>query len=677
MNKKETQTRIEKLKEVINYHRYLYHVLNKQEISESVLDSLKHELFQLEEEYPEFITSDSPTQRVEGKPLSGFEKVKHTVPMLSIEDVFSLEELEKWEVYLKKLIVSDFQYFTELKIDGFAVSLIYNNGVFQKAATRGNGRVGDDVTQNIKTIESIPLKLKVHSLKNGLPAQIKEQIETKTQKGVIEVRGEVYIDKKDFEEMNGDLEKRGEKPFSNPRNLASGTIHQLDSKIVSSRRLKFLAYDLVTDLGQEKHSQKHKILLSLGFNADRGKECESLTDIFSYWEKVEKTRNKYPFQIDGVVVNVNNNETFQELGVIGKSPRGVRAFKFSPTEAITIVKDIKIQIGRTGALTPVAVLKPVNIDGVMVARATLHNADEIERLGVRIGDTVSVIRSGDVIPIITKVFLKLRTGKEKLFRMPNKCPSCGTELIRAEGDVVLRCPNTNCFDRRKRSLHHFISKKAFDVIGLGPKNINRLIEEGIISNPVDIFKIKKEDVLTLERFGEKSADNLINSIKEKKQINLDRFIYSLGIRNVGEETARDLAKEFGSLKNLEKAKYSKLEEIRDIGPIVAKSIYDFFNDKENLKLIDELKKEGIIINEVINNNSDELKGLKFVLTGKLNLMSRQKAKERIRELGGSVSSSISKNTDYLVIGEDPGSKFQKANELGVKIIKEKEFFKLF
>ena len=676
MNKNETKKRIEKLKEVINYHRYLYHVLNKQEISESVLDSLKHELFQLEEEYPEFVTSDSPTQRVEGKPLRGFEKVKHAVPMLSIEDVFSMEELEKWEVYLKKLILSDFQYFSELKIDGFAVSLIYRNGIFQKASTRGNGRVGDDVTQNIKTVESIPLKLEIHSLKNILPAQIKEQIESKIQQGVIEIRGEVYIDKKDFEEMNEELKKRGEKTFSNPRNLASGTIHQLDSKIVSSRRLKFLAYDLITDLGQEKHSQKHEMLLSLGFNADKGKKCSSLGEVFKYWEKVGKERGKYPFQIDGVVVNVNDSDIFQKLGVIGKSPRGVRAFKFSPTEATTIIEDIKIQIGRTGALTPVAVLRPVNIDGVMVARATLHNSDEIERLGVRIGDTVSVVRSGDVIPVITKVFLKLRTGKEKKFKMPDKCPSCGAELVKLEGDVVLRCPNTNCFDRRKRALHHFISKKAFDIVGLGPKNIDRLIEEGIISSPVDIFRIKKEDVLILERFGEKSANNLINSIKEKKQINLDRFIYSLGIRNVGEETARDLAKEFGSLKELEKAEYSKLEEIRDIGPIVTKSIYDFFNDKENLKLIDELKKEGIVINEAIKVEPGKLEGLKFVLTGKLSLMSREKAKERIRELGGSVSGSISKNTNYLVIGEEPGSKLKKAKELGVEIIKEKDFIKL-
>ncbi len=674
MNKKEAKKRIEKLKEVINYHRYLYHVLNKQEISESVLDSLKHELFQLEKRFPEFITPDSPTQRVEGQPLKGFKKARHVVPMLSIEDIFSFEELEKWKSYLKRLTSSHFQYFSELKIDGFAVSLIYFNGIFQRAATRGNGRTGEDVTQNIKTIESIPLKLRIHSLKDKLP--FKSEIQKKIQKGIIEIRGEVYINKKDFKELNKEMEKRGEKTFSNPRNLASGSIHQLDPKIVSSRRLQFLAYDIITDLGQEKHSQDHQILFSLGFKVDKGEKCVSLNEIFDYWKKIENEREKYPFQIDGVVVSVNDNKVFKKLGVIGKSPRGIRAFKFSPSEATTRIIDIKLQIGRTGALTPVAVLKPVKIDGVTVSRATLHNADEIKRLGVKIGDTVSVIRAGDVIPIITKVFSKLRTGKEKKFKMPDKCPSCGEKLVKLKKEIVLRCPNIDCFDRRKRSLHHFISKSAFDIVGLGPKNINRLIEEGIISSPVDIFKIKKEEILSLERFGEKSVDNLINSIQEKKQIDLDRFIYSLGIRNVGEETARDLAKEFGSLKELAKVDYLKLEKIRDIGPIVARSIYNFFNRKKNLELIKELKKEGVVINEMIKDNLNKLKGLKFVLTGSLSLMSRQEAKEKIRRLGGDVSSSISKNTDYLVIGENPGSKLEKANKLGVKIIKEKEFLKL-
>ena len=675
MNTKEAKKRIEKLKEVINYHRYSYHVLNKQEISESVLDSFKHELFQLEEQFPKFITPDSPTQRVEGQPLKGFKKAKHTVPMLSIEDVFSLEELEKWESYLRRLTPSNLQYFSELKVDGFAVSLIYHNGVFKRATTRGNGRIGDDVTQNIRTIESIPLKLKVHSLNNDISSDIKNEIKKKIQKGIIEIRGEVYIDKKDFERLNKKMEKRGEKTFSNPRNLASGSIHQLDSKIVSNRRLKFLAYSVITNLGQEKHSQEHKMLLSLGFNVDRGRECTSLRDAFDYWKKVEKKRDKYSFEIDGVVVSVNNNKSFKGLGVVGKSPRGIRALKFSPSEATTIVESIKLQIGRTGALTPVATLKPVEINGVMVSRATLHNADEIKRLGVKIGDTVSVCRAGDVIPIITKVFPKLRTGNEKRFRMPDKCPSCRTRLVRSESDIVLRCPNQDCFDRKKRSFQHFISRGAFDIVGLGPKNINRLIEEEIISDLSDIFKLKKEDVLSLERFGEKSVDNLINSIQEKKEINLDRFIYSLGIRNVGEETARDLAKEFGSLKELEKAKYSKLEEIRDIGPIVAKSIYNFFNEKDNLELIKKLKKGGVVINEATNRGLGKLKGLKFVLTGKLSL-NRQEAKEKVRRLGGSVSSSISKNTDYLVAGEESGSKFKKASTLGVKIINEEEFLKL-
>ena len=670
MNKKQTQKRIEKLKEVINYHRYLYHVLNKQEISEAVLDSLKHELFQLEEKFPEFITSDSPTQRVEGKPLKGFKKVEHSIPMLSIKDVFSIEELEKWENYLERMASSPIQYFSELKIDGFAVSLIYRNGLFQKASTRGNGRVGEDVTQNVKTIESIPLKLKIHSKKN-ISLDVRKEIEKRIKKGIIEIRGEVYISKKDFQKLNNKMIKKGEKPFSNPRNLASGTIHQLDSKIVSSRHLRFLAYNIVTNFGQKEHSEEHQILLGLGFNTDKGKKCNSLNDVLNYWTNVGKKRDKYNFQIDGVVVNVNNNKTFQKLGVIGKSPRGIRAFKFSPSEVTTIIKDIKLQIGRTGVLTPVAILNPVKIEGVTVSRATLHNEDEIERLGVRIGDTVSVVRSGDVIPMITNTFPKLRTGQEKKFRMPKKCPFCGEKLIKE--DVVFRCSNKNCLERKKRAIHHFVSKGAFDIIGLGPKNLNRFIERGIISSIVDIFKIKKEDISSLGRFGEKSINNLINSIEKKKKINLDRFIYSLGIRNVGIETARDLSRLFGSLEELKKADYCKLKEIKDIGPIVAKSIYDFFHEKENLSLIKELQKEGVIISKKKSNKSNKLNGLSFVLTGTLVSMSRQEAKDRIGELGGHVSSSISKKIDYLIRGKNPGSKLKEAKRLNIEIINEKDF----
>lgn len=672
MNQKEAKKRIEKLKEVIKHHRYLYHVLDKQEISEDALDSLKHELFELEEEYPQFRTPDSPTQRVGGEPLDKFEKIEHETPMLSIEDVFSFEELKKWEDYLKRLTDGDFNYFSELKIDGFAVSLVYKDGFLEESSTRGNGKVGENVTENIKTLETIPLKLKIHSDKD-ISQEVKKEIELKINEGRIEVRGEVYIEKEDFKELNKKLEKKEEKTFSNPRNLAAGTIRQLDPKEVSNRPLKFLAYEIITNLGQTKHSQEHIILTSLGFNSDKGKECQNLKEVLKYWEGVQEKRNGYPFQIDGVVVNVNDNRIAKALGVAGKSPRGVRAFKFPPSEATTIVQDIQLQVGRTGAITPVADLKPVKIEGVTVSRATLHNFDEIERLGLKKGDTVSVARAGDVIPIVTKVFTKLRTGDEEEIKIPKKCPSCGTKLVKSE-DVVWRCPNPDCFDRKKRLIHHFISKGAFDIVGLGPQNINKFLEEGLISSPVDLFQLEKGDILPLEGFSEKATNNLLSSIKESKEINLSRFIYSLGIRNVGEQTARDLAREFNSLENLKKADRERLEKIDDVGPVVADSIIGFFNNRKNLELIEGLKKEGVKIKNP--KQKSKFKDLKFVLTGQLEKFSRREAKEKIIQQGGKVSSSVSQNTDYLVVGENPGSKLDKARKEGVKIIREEEFIRM-
>ncbi len=672
MNKKEAKNRVEKLRKVIDYHRYLYHVLNKQEISDSVLDSLKHELVQLEKEYPELVTPDSPTQRVEGKPLDKFEKARHDIPMLSIEDIFSFEELEQWEKYLKRLVNEDFNYFAEVKVDGFAVSLIYNNGVLSRGATRGDGRVGENVTQNIKTIESIPLGLNLHSF--NLSSEIKKEIENKIKKGKIEIRGEVYIEKEDFKILNKKIEKKGEKTFSNPRNLAAGTIRQLDSEVVASRPLKFLAYDLVADFKQKTHCQEHQVLFSLGFNVDKGQECENIKEVFEYFKKIEKKREKYSFQIDGVVINVNQNNVFQKLGRVGKSPRGIRAFKFPPSESTTRVKNIELQVGRTGALTPVAVLEPVQIDGVTITRATLHNFDEIKRLDLKKGDTVSVARAGDVIPVITKVFSELRTGKEKRISVPQKCPTCKTKLVKSE-EVVWRCPNSQCPDRKKRNLNHFVSKGAFNIVGLGTNNIDKLVEKGLISNPADLFQLSKKELLKLEGFQEKSVNNLLKSIEESKEIVLDRFIYSLGIRNVGEQTARDLARYFKSLKKIKKATISELEKIEDIGPVVAQSIVNYFNQKKNLQLVENLKKEGVIIKNPLKEKL-KLKGLKFVLTGTLDSMSRQEAKDKINQLGGKVSGSVSPKTDYLVVGHNPGSKLRQAGELKVKIIKESDFLNL-
>jgi len=704
MTKQQAKQRIEKLKKVINHHRYLYHVLNKQEISDAALDSLKHELYKLEQKYPEFITPDSPTQRVAGKPLEGFKKVEHKTSMLSIEDIFSEEELRDWEDYLKKIAPHHFsqksgegvEYFAELKIDGFAISLVYENGIFHYGSTRGTGKIGEDVTQNLKTIESIPLKLEIHGevpskeIERNLKREI-DPVRNRISNGV-EIRGEVYMNVKDFERLNKELEKRGEKTFANPRNLAAGSIRQLDPKLAASRPLKFLAYDIVTDLGQKKHSQEHQILLALGFKTDEGRECKSLQDTVEFWKEVGEKREKLPFQIDGVVINVNDNEIFQKLGVVGKSPRGVRAFKFSPKQATTIIEAISLQVGRTGAITPVAVLKPVEVGGVKISRATLHNEDEIKRLGVKIGDTVIIGRAGDVIPDVIQVLPELRTGKEKEFRFPKSCPVCGTKLIKPAREVVWRCPNPKCRARKREYFYHFISGGAFDIIGLGPKIVDRLLDTGLISDPADLFTLKMGDLISLESlprrkpkaflrgFAEKSAQNLISAIQSKKKITLSKFIYALGIRNVGEETSQDLAENFCSFEKLKNASLEELQKIMDIGPVVAKSIYDFFQEKRNLKFIEKLKKVGVKIQyptpHQILVGGLKLKGLTFVLTGSLETMTREEAKEKIRILGGEISESVSKKTDFVIVGKEPGSKLEKAKKLGVKIINEREFLDL-
>ena len=653
MTKQQAKQRIEKLKKVINHHRYLYHVLNRQEISDAVLDSLKHELYKLEQEYPGFITEDSSTQRVAGKPLKEFKKVGHKLPMLSIEDVFSEKELQDWENYLKRLAPGiKFEYFCEPKVDGFAVSLVYKDGIFTVGSTRGDGRVGEDVTQNLKTIESIPLST------CALPGSAQ-----------VEVRGEVYMEKKDFERFRS--------TYANPRNLAAGSIRQLDPKLAASRPLKFLAYDLVTDLGQKKHFEAHQILKELGFKTETGKVCQSPSEIVDYWRDLAKKREVLPYQIDGVVVVVNDNAIFQKLGVVGKSPRGIRAFKFSPKQATTKIKDIKLQIGRTGAVTPVAVLESVEVGGVTISRATLHNEDEIKRLGVKIGDTVIVERAGDVIPAVSKVLPELRTGKEKQFKFPKICPVCLVKLRKPKEEVVWRCPNTNCPARKRENLYHFVSKKAFDIEGLGPKIIDKLIDENLISQPPDIFELKEGDLIPLERFAEKSAKNLVEAIKRSKRITLPRFIYALGIRHVGEETTTDLAQYFGSIDGLKKASKEELEKIPNVGPEVSKAIFAWFQQKRNQKLIEDLTKTGVeTISQKPKVKSQKLKERIFVLTGTLDSMTRDQAKEEIRLLGGEVSGSLSAKTDYLVVGKEPGSKLEKAKKLGVKIVGEKEFLKL-
>jgi len=674
MRKEEAEKRIEKLKKVINHHRYLYHVLDKQEISDTALDSLKHELKKLEEQYPEFITPDSPTQRIGGEPLKEFKKIDHKVPMLSIEDIFSEKELEDWQGYLKRLVPSvQLSYFTELKIDGFAVTLIYQNGVFTTGATRGNGRTGEDVTQNLKTIESVPLHLEI--TKTISDKSIENRFKKLVKKGKIEIRGEVYMNKVDFEKFNQQRIKINLVPYSNPRNLAAGSIRQLDPKLAASRPLKFLAYDIVTDMGQKKHSEDHQILPVLGFKTDLGRVSKNIEEVVNFWRETAKKRETLPFQIDGIVITVNDNALFQKLGVAGKSPRGIRAFKFSPKQAITKVLDIKVQLGRTGAVTPIAYLNPVEVGGVTISRATLHNEDEIKRLGVKIGDTVIIERAGDVIPAVAKTLLELRTGKEKEFNFPKTCPVCGTKLKKPKSEAIWRCPNQKCPARKRENIYFFASRKAFDIDGLGPKIIDQLMDENLISGAVDLFELKEGDLVPLERFAEKSAKNLIEAIQKSKKIPLTRFIYSLGIRHVGEETAISLADYFGSINKLKKTSKEDLEKVPDIGEKVSESIYNWFQSKQNQQFIENLTKSGI---EIISpkKKGTRLKEKTFVLTGVLESMARSEAERKIRLLGGHPSNSVSKQTDYLVVGSEPGSKLEQAKKLGVKTINEKEFLEM-
>lgn len=670
MDKKQAQERIKQLREEIQRHDYLYYVLDKPEISDAAYDFLKRELISLEKQYPEFVTPDSPTQRVGGPPLEKFEKVRHKIPMLSLQDAMNKEEVYDWEKRIKKLLTPSekLDYFVELKIDGLAITLIYKKGILWKGATRGDGVIGEDVTQNVKTIQAIPLKLRIEELSRNIKERIPEEIE---------VRGEVFMSKKAFQELNQQQKKKKEPLFANPRNAAAGSVRQLDSKITASRKLNFYSYQIVTDLGQKTHQESHKLLKALGFpESHYNQHCQNIDEIIKFHQKIEKIREKLPYEIDGVVITVNDNKIFQKLGMVGKKPRGAIAYKFPGKEATTKVKDIIVQIGRTGKLTPVAILEPVRVGGVTISRATLHNQDEINRLDVRIGDTVIIQRAGDVIPDVVSVLKNLRTGKEKKFKMPKKCPFCGARIYRKEGEVDYYCPNKDCSATQRRQIYHFVSKKAFDIVHLGPKIIDHLIENALIKDAADIFALTREDLEPLERFAEKSAQNLIEAIEKSKNLSLSRFIYALGIRHVGEETAIDIAKHYGSLEKIKQASLEELQNIQDIGPVVGKSIYDWFHNKENIKFLEKLEKAGIKLEAPKIKISKKLAGKTFVFTGELKSMTREEAKEKVREMGGDISSSVSKKTDFVVKGENPGSKYDKAKKLGVRIIDEKEFLRM-
>ncbi|MGD1003703.1 MAG: NAD-dependent DNA ligase LigA [Minisyncoccia bacterium] len=708
MTKDQAKTRIEKLKKEINKYRYEYHVLDRSEISDAALDSLKKELFDLEAQFPEFVTPDSPTQRVAGKPLKEFKKVRHGERMTSFNDAFSEEDMRDWftrlENYLGRPLgaaaaaasngrsASAPLFYCELKIDGLAIELEYEDGIFTRGSTRGDGMIGEDVTQNLRTVEAIPLHLAppeevaMNLKKLGLRADDYDFAPKK-----LIVRGEVFLTKKEFAKINKEQERIGGKAYANPRNVAAGSIRQLDPRVTASRHLDSFQYEIVTDVGTKTHEEKHLLLAAMGFKTNPHNEhAHDLAEVFAFREKWGEParREKIDYEYDGTVVLVNDNATFAAAGIIGKAPRAGIAYKFSPREATTIVEEIKVQVGRTGALTPVAVMRGVNVGGVTVTHASLHNADEIERLGLKIGDTVIIRRAGDVIPQITKVLPHLRTGHEKAFHMPTHCPVDGSPVVR--DGAITRCSSRTCAAQHREALYHFISRAAFNIEGLGPKIIDKFLDEGLISDAADIFELQKGDIVALERFGERSAENIVSEVAEKKHVTLPRFLYALGILHVGEETAVTLAKNFefphaGSrvkIKDIARIfvglSLEDLQAAPDIGPKVAASIYDWFRVARNTDLLARLEKAGVTVEAMPARStaSARLAGKTFVITGSLESMDRESAKEKIRAQGGDASESVSKKTSYLVAGAEPGSKYEKAQKLGVKIIDEKEFLEL-
>lgn len=688
MDKKAAAERIEKLRALIDDYRYRYHVLNESVISEGALDSLKHELWKLEQAFPELVTSDSPTQRVAGKPLAQFGKVPHDRPMLSLEDVFTREEFKEWLERLRRRIPRfEADLYAEVKMDGLAVSLEYERGEFARGSTRGDGRVGEDITLNLRTIEAIPLSLRrpseaelrafIKAYGGGLDlAALKKALE-KRLTGRTEVRGEVYMSKRAFEVLNAEARKRGEPAFANPRNAAAGSLRQLDPKITASRRLDFFAYDLVTHDGLATHEQGHELARLMGFATNPwNARCASAEEVFALHDRILRKRESLPYWTDGLVVGVNDLALFERLGVAGKAPRGMIAFKFPAESVTTVVREVRWQVGRTGAVTPVAVMDPVFVAGTTVRHATLHNLDEIGRLGVKIGDTVILEKAGDVIPKIVKVLPELRTGKEKPIRAPKACPACGAVLRRREGEVAIVCPNPDCEAKDYGRILNFVSKRAFDIEGLGRKIVEQLMASGLVSGPADLFELTPGDLEPLEGFAEVSAAKTVAAIQAAKVVPLERFILALGIRHVGEETAVELARAFGSVEKFRKATREDLERVPDIGKVVSGEILAWLDQARHQREIDRLLEAGVRVEKAKQAADLPLKGKTFVLTGTLETLSRDEAKERIRALGGDVSGSVSTKTDYVVVGEEPGSKYGKAKKLGRPVLDEKAFLAL-
>ena len=664
-NEKKIEKKIEALREKIRHHEYRYYVLDDPEVSDADFDKLMNELKRIEAEHPTLVTPDSPTQRVGGKPREGFVKAKHSSPMLSLDNAYSEEELRDWERRVHELSGrNDLEYMCELKLDGMSLALVYSEARLERGITRGDGSVGEDVTSNVRTVRSIPLVISKEKLKKaGIPADF-------------EVRGEMLMPLAAFRKLNEERERQGLAVFANPRNFTAGTVRQLEPSITAQRRMDYFAYMLLKD-GKTFFDRQSKAMDALelaGFKVNPNRKlARNLEEAWKFIQSWEKKRESLPYEIDGIVIKVDRTAWQRELGFTGKAPRWAIAFKYAARGGVTQIEDIVPQVGRTGKLTPVAWLKPIPIGGTTVSRATLHNMDEIDRLGVKIGDWVEVERGGDVIPKVVKVVEdKEHPRGRKHFEMPEHCPVCGGNVVRTPGEADHRCGNANCPAKLQGTILHFASRHVMNIDGLGDALVNQLTERGLVKNVADLYKLTKDNLLQLERMGEKSAENVLAEIESSKKLPLERVIYGLGIRFVGERTAQFLAEHFGSLDAIMKATAEELEEVNEVGPRIAESIVEFFSDEHNRKLVSDLRKAGLTFTGQKKEKGTRLAGKTFVLTGTLERHTRDEAKKMIEDAGGRVSGSVSKKTDYVVAGSDAGSKLDKARELDVSVIGEAE-----
>jgi len=662
---KDVEKKLESLRAKISHHEYLYYVVDNPEISDAEFDKLMQQLKDLEAAHPDLITPDSPTQRVGGKPREGFVKVPHSSPMLSLDNTYNEDELRDWERRVHELSGrSDVDYVCELKLDGMSLALIYKDGKLVRGITRGDGSIGEDVTLNVRTVRSVPLSIPKEKLKKaGIPANF-------------EVRGELLMPLAAFKKVNEERERKGLATFANPRNFTAGTVRQLDANITAERRMDYFPYILLEN-GRtyfDRHSKTLDALVAAGFKVNQNRKlAHNMEEAWAFIRQWEAKRDSLPYEIDGIVIKVDRTALQDELGFTGKAPRWAIAYKYAARAGITKLEDIRVQVGRTGKLTPVAMLAPVLIGGTTVRNATLHNMDEIERLGVKIGDWVQVERGGDVIPKVAKVIDdKDHPRGTRVFEMPEKCPVCGTKVVRTEGEVDYRCVNANCPAKLRETILHFASRGVMNIDGMGDALVTQLTDRGLVKNVADIYKLTKADLLSLERMGDKSAENILKEVKKSKDLPLERVIYGLGIRMVGERTAQFLAEHFGSMEELETAGAEELQNVNEVGPRIAESIVEFFSIAANRKLVERLREAELTLTGKKKQRGTKLTGKTFVLTGTLAHFTRDETKKMIEDAGGKVTGSVSKKTDYVVAGTDAGSKLDKAKELGVTVIDEKE-----